>query len=259
MTRHIWTIAANDARLLRRDPLPYLLMTVMPLLLMEFLKPAYRLMFEATGARHANGSEQVVPGMAITFGSLLVANMGFGYFREHGWDTWDRLQVSGARAADLLFGKLAVPWLVLLLQQAVLFGLGVAVLGLRVRGPARALALALTILALTLFLSALAAALVSITRTVMRFNTVASLLAFVLAGIGGALAPIGVLPGWAQAAAKVTPTYWVMKAFRLVLLDSAGPGTGVFGSLLVVMAFTVALGLAAMIRFRAGEAKVAWA
>ncbi len=259
MTRRVWTIAANDARLLRRDPFPYVLMTVMPILLMAFLKPAYRLMFAATGAHHANGSEQAVPGMAITFGSLLVSDVGFGFFREHGWDTWDRLRVGGARSADLVFGKLAVPWLVLLVQQAVLFGAGAAAFGLRVRGLAAALALVLTILTLACYLCALAAALVSVSRTVTRFNTLASLLAFVLAGAGGALTPIGVLPGWARAAAMGTPTYWVMHAFHLILMDSAGLGTRVLGSLVVVAAFAAVLGVVAGIRFRVDDAKVAWA
>ena len=111
--------------------------------------------------------------------------------------------MGGARSADLLFGKLAVPGLVLLLQQTVLFAVGMTLLGLRIRGPATALALVLTIGMLALYLSALAAALVSLAGTVTRFNTMASLLAFVLAGIGGALAPIGVLPSWARAVARV--------------------------------------------------------
>ena len=50
-----------------------------------------------------------------------------------------------------------------------------------------------------------------------------------------------------------------MNAFHLELIDRTGLGTRILGPLLVVAIFVVALGLVAGIRFRAGEAKVAWA
>jgi hypothetical protein len=43
-----------------------------------------------------------------------------------------------------------------------------------------------------------------------------------LAGLGGALVPPSALPGWAEAVASGTPSYWAMRGFRSVILDSDG-------------------------------------
>jgi ABC-2 type transport system permease protein len=77
----------------------------------------------------------------------------------------------------------------------------------------------------------------------------------VLAGLGGALAPASSLPGWAQAIAHLTPTYWALRGLHDVTLTGAGLGRVVV-PLLVVAGFTAVFALVAALRFNASDAKV---
>jgi ABC-2 type transport system permease protein len=82
--------------------------------------------------------------------------------------------------------------------------------------------------------------------------------AIVFAGLGGAIVPITVLPGWARAVAPVTPTYWAMRGFRAVLLKH-DTLSGVWLSVVVLLAFAVFFALVAATRFSFEETKTSWA
>ena len=58
----------------------------------------------------------------------------------------------------------------------------------------------------------------------------------VLAGIGGALAPVEVLPDWARFIAPLSPAYWMLDGFRHVVLQD-----GDLGSTFVPAAATLVL------------------
>src|SRR5439155_21749794 len=103
--RHSVAIARQDARVFRRDPLFVVVFTVMPLIVMAFVKPAFRDTLVAHGAAGANGAEQAVPGLAVMFSFFLVGQAGWGVFREHGWNTWLRLRASWASTPDIVAGK----------------------------------------------------------------------------------------------------------------------------------------------------------
>src|ERR1700680_1639270 len=139
--RQVGALARLQSRLVLADWQPVGVLIVMPLLLLLFIRPAYRAELVAEGYTGTNGAEQAVPGLAVLFSFLLVSYMGFEFFREHGLHTWDRLRASALRPADLIAGK-SLPFVALaLLQYAVLFGAGAVLFGLRVRGSLIALAL----------------------------------------------------------------------------------------------------------------------
>jgi ABC-2 type transport system permease protein len=75
--------------------------------------------------------------------------------------------------------------------------------------------------------------------------------------IGGALVPLSVLPGWARAIAPVTPTYWVMRGFRAVILDGRGLGA-VAGPVVVLLSMAALFAVVALRRLRFDETKIAW-
>jgi len=75
--------------------------------------------------------------------------------------------------------------------------------------------------------------------------------------IGGALVPISVLPHWARTIAPGTPTYWVMRGFRSVILDGRGIGA-VMAPVAVLGAMTVMFAVVALRRLRFDETKIAW-
>ncbi len=247
--RRSGAVMRQDLRILRSDPVFLLIMIVMPLLVMAFIKPAFRAALVESGVPDANGAEQVVPGTATMFAFFLMGNLGFAVFREHGWNTWERLRASRATPGEIMSGKTVTPLLSLALQLSVLFGLDV-------RGSY--LALALVAASLAVCLVSLGFVLLAICRTVMQLNAVTNLGTMVFAGLGGAIAPITALPDWARTIAPATPSYWAMRGFRSVILEAGGLGA-VALPVVVLLAFTTGFACIAGVRFRLEETKLSWA
>ena len=254
--RRSLAIARHDLRLLRRDPFPAILLIGMPLVLMAFMRPAFRAALLDAGYVGVNGAEQVVPGTTVMFAFFLVGNVGFAFFREHGWQTWERLRASEARPIEVMAGKAAGPLLTSALQLLVLFGLGTLLFGLDVRGSIPGLVLVAASLAICLV--ALGYAVTALCRSIMQMNAISNLGALLFAGLGGALTPISTLPGWARAVAPATPSYWAMRGFRAVILDGGGLGS-VTLPCAVLLTFAFGFGLVAARTFSFAETKTSWA
>jgi ABC-2 type transport system permease protein len=241
--RRSLALGRQDLRLLRRDPVFFAVFLFMPLLLTVFVKPLL-------------DAEQAVPGMAVLFALFLVNQVGWGFFREHGWNTWERLRASPASRAEVLLGKAIVPLAQLLFYMGFLFAASTVLFDLDLGGRELALAAVSTAFATTLV--ALAFALVALCRTAMQLNAITNLGTLLLAGLGGALTPVALLPGWAEAIAPATPSYWAMRGFREVTIDGGGLGA-VLGPVAVLLAFTAAFAAIAAVRFRYDETKTSWA
>ena len=249
-------IARHEFRIFLRDPVFFVIFLGMPLLLMSFLKPAFRDSVEAEGFATATGAEQAVPGLTVMFAFFLVGNVGFGFMREHGWNTWERLRSSWASPAELIIGKTVVPFGMAVIHTAVLLTLGMLLFGLDV--PGSKVGLVAVALALDICLIALGFALVALCNSVMQLNAFANLGAILFSGLGGALAPLSDLPGWARAIAPATPSYWAMRGFRTLVLDRGGVGD-VMLPVGVLLAFAAGFSVVALARFRVEETKTAWA
>jgi ABC-2 type transport system permease protein len=95
-------------------------------------------------------------------------------------------------------------------------------------------------------------------RSVVQLNALTNAGAMLLAGLGGAVTPVELLPGWARAIAPLTPAYWAMRGFRSVLFDAGGLSS-VLLPIGVLLGFSALFTLVAVRRFRVEEAKVSWA
>ncbi len=250
-------VALHDLRILKRDPAFLIIFTAAPLAFMAFNQDSFAAVLNVQyGDQGFNGSEQVVPGGAVLFSGFLVGNMGFAVFREHGWATWDRLRASPLSTTELLLGKAITPVLILGIQLSVLLGGGALLFDLRLRGSLAGFLLVTA--GLALMEVTLGFALLSICRSVLQLNALTNAGAMLLAGLGGAVAPVDLLPGWAQAVAPATPAYWAMRGYRSVTLESGGVAD-VLGSVAVLVAFSAAFAAVAAWRFRIEDAKVSWA
>lgn len=254
--RRSFAVSRHELRVLRRDPFPIIILIVMPLVVMAFIKPTLRFTLVSEGYRGANGSEHAVPGMAVLFAFFLVSFVGYGFFIEHGWGTWERLRASQARSIEIIVGKVLPMLGVAALQQTLLFVAGGALFRLHIRGSL--IALALVSIALSFCLVAMGVALVALCRTIQQVNAFGNIGAMIFGGVGGALAPINVLPAWARAVAPATPTYWAMRGFRSVVLDAGGT-IDVLLPIAILLAFAVGFGALAALRLRFEETKVSWA
>ncbi len=239
-------------RIIRRDPWFLVIMFGMPLVVMPLFVKTMKLSLQAEGFADATGAEQVVPGQVVLFGFMVSGSVAFSVFREHGWNTWDRLRASAASPAALLAG-FGVPWVLIhVFYQVVLMVVGGMFVGLRLRGSV--IAEFLVIVAYSVCLIALVLLFTATFRTINQVQAVVNLGAMLFGGLGGALVPLEQLPGWARAVAPITPSYWAMEGHRAVFLEPGGladvakPVGILFGAALVLAAVAVK-------KFRVDETK----
>ncbi|WP_051731890.1 ABC transporter permease [Kitasatospora phosalacinea] len=238
-------LARHEVRILAQDPSPLVALVVMPLLVITFLRPAFRSILVQEGYAAANGSEQAVPGLTVMFSFFVVSFGGLMLFREHGWHTWARLQVAGVRTVEIVAGKTAPLLLLLAVQFALVFGLGSALFGFRLHGSPPAAAA--VFLALACWLVALTMLMFAVCRTDQQMIALTNVLTMLFGGLGGALVPVDSLPSWARAVSPATPGYWAIRGFRSVTLDGAGlsavatPVAVLTGSAVVLAALAAAL------------------
>ena len=60
--KQLWAMTRLNIRLQLTDPAPTLILTVIPLVLIPFMMPAFKSMLLADGYTGATGAEQAVPG-----------------------------------------------------------------------------------------------------------------------------------------------------------------------------------------------------
>ena len=250
--RHTLAIIRHEARLISRDPLPILILIVFPLILISFLKPAFRLALVARGYPHANGAEQVVPGEAVVNGFYVVGMTSFAFFSEYGWKTWERLRASQATRAEIIAGK-AIPRVAISVAQfLIIFAIGIPLVDLHVRGPL--LALVPVVLAFAFCLVMLGVFVTALCHTLQQANALAFGGLVLFGAIGGALVPINVIPNWARTIAPATPTYWAMRGFRSVILTGSGASSVVLPTA-VLLAMGGAFAVISLARFRFADSK----
>lgn len=248
----VLVIFRHNLRLLLSDPAPVVVFVLTPLLVMAILKPTQELVLVSRGFPDTNGSEQVVPGFTIMFAFFWVIFIGRGFFAEHGWGTWERLQATQATAAEIMLGKLLPAFVVIAVQMTILFVAGTLIFDMDSQGPLLALVIVFvplitTVLALTL-------ALVAMCRTLVQIDAAANLLMMIFAALGGSLAVIAALPDWAQTVSPATPSYWAVKASDKVILEGEGVSAVLTPALILVL-FTLVFTLLAVSRFSFGESK----
>jgi ABC-2 type transport system permease protein len=243
-------LVAHEWRLQRRDLSPLVVLTVMPVVLMAFVIPTFGRALSGTGDGAA-GAAQAVPGLAVMFSMFLVSHVGMAFFRDHGWHTWQRLLSTAVPVVTLVLSKAVIPFVLIVVQLCVLLACGRLLFGLTVDGSLAGLGAVVAVFALCLVAMAVLA--VAACRTVMQMTALANVLAFVLAGLGGALVPLALLPAWAAPAAPFVPSYWAVEGMRHAL---AGGAVG--RDVLVLAAFGAGFALLAALLFRPEQGKVSW-
>lgn len=250
----VCAVARSEMRQLRQTPGPLVVLIIMPMLLVVLLEDAYRDFGQAHSPEGVSGLALVVPGMTVTFAFSLMLTVGLAIFREHAWHTWDRLRASPITGAEIALGKAVTPLAQASAQFALLFGLGVLVLGMQVRGSLAALAMVGG--AFSLWLVSTGLALAALCRTVGQFTAVSRIAAVVLAGLGGALVPLSTLPSWVQVIAPLDPAHWAIRGYEDVILGGT-IGT-VLPDVLALAGLSILLFIVAAKRFGFTETKGFW-
>jgi ABC-2 type transport system permease protein len=248
-------IARNELRVMRRDPLPLVVLLVMPLVMAPLFATTFRAALILSGHPHASGADFAIPSQAVEFAFFLAPFTTFLFFREHGWKTWSRLRSSPASSAEIIIGK-AAPMVALgVVQIVVLLAFGDVVLGLHLHGEAFAV-LAVEIVYVGCAV-AFGIALTALLRTSQQVNAFGFLCATLMAALGGALVPLSTLPSWTRRLAPATPQYWAMRASHDLIIDGK-PAGAIVAPVVALALFTAAFIAIALRRLRFDDAKVGW-
>lgn len=246
----------HELRVHSRDQAVFVVFIGMPLLLVAFIRPTFRVVLESAGYENVTGAEQVVPGMAAMFSFFVVGTVGLAFFRERGWGTWQRLRATALSPAQIIAAKLGPIFVLTVLQQLALLIAGVVFFGMRVRGSP--IALVLIAVSLSASIVCFGSACVAVARTLQQISMIQALGTMAFGGFGGALTPFFLLPGWTQAIGRLTPTYWAIRGYKAVILEPGGiVDTMPSVAVLVLIALTFAL--VAMWRLGSQEVSQAWA
>jgi len=211
----IAAIARHNLIIRRRDPGQMISYVAMPMILMLVLKPIY--------VRVVSGGDvQVVTGLLVMFSVFAIAIAGNSILVERHWMTWDRLRQSRASAAEMLIGKTLPIFVLMVLQQAILVIYGCLVIGIPMPRSIALVALGIVVWAFSLL--AVGAALSTVARSLGELGVISDVGAMVLSSMGGALVPLSIMPGWAQAAAHVSPGYYALRMMKAAI---NGDTTGV--------------------------------
>jgi ABC-2 type transport system permease protein len=236
-------LVRHNTLLMLREPGPLLSRLLMPLVAIVVFEPLYR---AAMAGGRASGDSQAVIGMLVLFSLLALSIVGTAILTERSWHTWDRLRATSLRPVELLVGKAAPVLVMLMVQQVVILGFGMTVLGVRV-ADLSLLAAAVVVWSVTLL--CVGTALGTMLRSQAAFSAVQDIGGFASTSLGGALVPLAALPGWARHLAPASPAYWAMSALRGALDGATGQ---VWRALLVLLAIAAVAAVLAAWRLGRG-------
>lgn len=244
-----------EARVLRRDPGVFILLIVTPAVLALLVQPLLRLAASSIGETGTTGTLRAVAGMAVLFAFFVQGFEALAFYRDHGWRVWDRVRCSGASPLELVLGKITIYLLLSVAQMIVLLAIGLAVFDVAV--PDTLVPIAIVLVSWSAFVVSMGLALVTLCSTIDRFMAISNLSAITLAGLGGAIVPMKLLPSWVQPWSEFIPTHSAMQG----LLLAFGPDPSL-GSVLLpagtLIGFAGAAAALAAIRFSVEDAKGAW-
>lgn len=246
------SILRNDLAILRQDAFAFIILIVIPIILVAFIKPTMQVVLRAEGYSQANGAEQALPGALVMFAFFAIVYGAEAVFREHRWNTWIRLRAAPISSSSIVVAKAATPLLLVLGQEIVLLIVGGLIFRLAIRGPIAGVIL--VSVAFAMAVAGLSLVIVAFCRNYQQAVALGNLAAIVLGGLGGALTPSQTLPAWIRPLGNATPSYWAMRGYRAVILQSGGMSDAVV-SVIVLLAIAVVLLAIGCWRFSMGEAK----
>ncbi|MCP3760513.1 ABC transporter permease [Streptomyces sp. TBY4] len=223
-----------------RDPGQLISYIALPMVLMLVFKPLYVRALDS-------GTLQAVTGPLVMFSVFALAIVGNSILVEREWRTWDQMRSSRAGRTELLLGKTLPVLVILIFQQLVLLVYGCLIIGLPVPNHFGYIALAISVWGFTLL--AIGAALATVVRSRGDLGLVSDLGAMAVSSIGGALAPVSLMPGWAQVIAPLSPGYWALSMMRSAIEGDLG---GTLRPALVCLAIGLVAGTFATYRLARG-------
>lgn len=195
-----------------------------------------------------NSFDQYVPGFSITFlmlGMLIGVAMTLIDERELG--TLDRVRATQAPVATLVVGKLAVRFLVGVLQMIALLGVGRIAFGVSL-GP-QPLALLLPTAGIVFVGTAFGVLVAGLAPTRDAVIPLGAIAIVTMCAVGGCWWPIDLEPRWMRDVARALPTTWAMTGFKDLMMRHQ-TFTAVLEPTLVLLVFGLGFLVVGLVAFR---------
>lgn len=198
---------------LSRDPALLSLMFIAPIILMGLLGKTL-----GSAYASASGSDQhrhvyafSVSGFSIMFAFYGAGFLGLAFHHEAAWGTLARCAASRTTRTEIVAGKVAViggfvAAQVLLLQIVGSWLLGISIVNWTYIVAAAALTAA--------WVSVLGMFVVRLAKIDSHVPQIANLVVLLGGVVGGGVAPVTLLPGWIQPAARLVPQRWLLGLSR---------------------------------------------
>jgi len=207
------------------------------------------------GGEVRSGIEQffalMFPGITVMFVFFIVGMSGSALLRERETGTLRRLLSAPVSPAAVIGGKALAYALLACAQVVVLFGVGRVAFGMPL-GDSPAGLVVLTLL-LGLVAATFGLMVASLARNAGQADNIGTLLAFLMAGLGGCIAisstPATRQPGIMSILSRLTPQGNALEGYYSLMADNAGLG-GIGPELLALAGFLALFVVVAAWRFR---------
>ena len=189
-------------------------------------------------------------GMGVQFILFMGIDLGIKLLTMRRMGLWQRLRAAPLSRGFLLASQVASGALIAAVLFALIFAAGVLFFGVRIEGSVIGfvgliVAFALMTAAFGLFIAALG-------KTPEATRGIAIFATLLMVMLGGAWVPSFVFPQWLQTASLVMPTRWAVDGFDAMTWRGLG-WEAAWPAILVLLAFAVAFGLIATLRFNWDE------
>jgi ABC-2 type transport system permease protein len=209
-----------------------------PVLYLALFTPLLKHIAQGIGVRGGSVLEVFLPGILALLAFASGASMGFGTIFELQSGVVERFRVTPASRFAILVGPILSGLMMMLVFDAVVVAIGVAV-GFQIHWLGM-LALAVVLGLLASLMAAFSTATALVTRDISSFAAVINGINLPILLLAGVLLPISIGPEWMRVIAHFNPLYYAVQASRAL----AG---GSFSSPAVWQAFAVLVPLCALV------------
>jgi ABC-2 type transport system permease protein len=189
-----------------------------------------------------------VPGNAVLFAFFLSMAVAITFAHERHTGVWKRLLASPVPRWKTLVGKLVPYFLIGMVQLGFLFGLGVAVFGMKIAGSISALVLLSAALALCSVTFGLLVS--SFGGTERQIGSTVPVIILVMGLLGGCMFPRLFMPAFMKQIGNAVPQSWALDGYYSVLIRQ---GTGILdvaSQLIALAGFALGFALLGLWRFQ---------
>ncbi len=194
-----------------------------------------------------NGYAHAFAGMAIQFLLFAMANLGVEMLVERQQGLWQRVRSAPVSRFTLLAGRSISGAMISLLILMVCFAFAMAVFRVRIHGGVAGfigIAVACSMMA-----SAFGVLVAAVGNTPATARGVTTLAVLVMVMLGGAWVPAFVFPAWLQQVTLLVPVRWAVDGLDAMTWRGVG-SSGAVAPILVLLGFTAAFSVLALVRFR---------